>query len=461
MRGLRFVATLLLAGGLAPSPAFAAELFPSADLAVTITDNRSPEPVLAGQGSGYGPAYYPLTYSIAVRNNGTVAAQAVTISDHLPAHTTFVSLNQTSGPAFALDSPPQGGTGTARATTQTFSAGAIATFELALAVNADTPEGTALVNTARASAQSLDPNPANDSATATTRVTTAAAFWVDIHDTRELPVRAGEELTYVLAVQNNGPSDAQALVLTDPLPSRTSFVSFAQTSGPPFVLTPLPVGARAPAVVSATLGTLAKGASATFTLVLRVDQDTPHGWMLINSFTVDSATQCGSLAPAPYNTYNCGTLALFYPPDDRSHYEITFVSTLSADLAVSMSEGPDPVEAGGTLTYVVALGNNGPDRAPGIWLRSHVPPSTTLESWTQSSGPALAVDRGCCGTVSVRGDLAAGDAATFALVVRLKPETTAGTVIENSAEVMWSEASDAVPANDRAGTATQVVAGPP
>src|SRR5262249_22729248 len=81
--------------GLANSP-FAAGTTPrsiaianiSADLAVTMS---APASVVAGNN---------VSYTITVTNNGPSDAQTVSWTDTLPANTSFVSLNQGSGPAF-------------------------------------------------------------------------------------------------------------------------------------------------------------------------------------------------------------------------------------------------------------------------------------------------------------------------------------------------------------------------
>src|SRR5205807_9971407 len=76
-----------------------------ADLSVTKSD--SPDPVTAGN---------DLTYTIIVTNGGASDAQGVSLSDTIPANTTFVSAMQTAGPAFTPMTPAVGGTGTLQET---------------------------------------------------------------------------------------------------------------------------------------------------------------------------------------------------------------------------------------------------------------------------------------------------------------------------------------------------------
>jgi uncharacterized repeat protein (TIGR01451 family) len=443
MRVSRLLAMVTVASVVAHAQPAEAVGVLGADLAVTMSENRSPDAVTAG--SVYGER---LTYSITLWNNGPTDAASVTFSDPTPAHTTFVSFTQTSGPAFILTSPPSGGTGAASATNARLTAGASATFEITLGVDANTAEGTVLANTVRVSSQTLDPTPVNDSATTTTRVTTYAAFGITISGSPK-PVLRGHDLTYALMVQNNGPSDAQAVELNDPIPSGTTFVSFAQDSGPAFILSG-PATSTAGGAATATIGTLAVGQRGTFTVVVRVDPDTPDGRWITNTVSVNSSTRC---AYSP--TVRCGALATGERPITRSATDVLRVSAFAADLAVSISDAPDPVQPGADLSYAISVVNNGPDAATGVELSAQIPVGTTLVSFVQDSGPAFTRPFDPHAT----GALAAGETATFTLVVRVDPNATAGTVFENTAAV-YSNASDPVPANGRA-TATTEVAAPP
>ena len=87
----------------------------SADLIISKTG--TPNPVQAGSN---------LTYSIRVENCGPAPAVNVSVSDPIPAGTTFVSAGQSSGPVFTLSTPPVGGTGTFTATLASMNPGEIA-----------------------------------------------------------------------------------------------------------------------------------------------------------------------------------------------------------------------------------------------------------------------------------------------------------------------------------------------
>jgi uncharacterized repeat protein (TIGR01451 family) len=103
-----------------------------------------------------------VTYSLAVRNLGNAAATGVAVIDTLPAGATFVSA---SGAGWACTHPA---TSTVRCTRATLASGTTAP---AISVVLKAPlRGGSLTDAATVSSQTLDPNPANNSASATTNL---------------------------------------------------------------------------------------------------------------------------------------------------------------------------------------------------------------------------------------------------------------------------------------------------
>jgi uncharacterized protein DUF11 len=82
--------------------------------------------------------------------------------------------------------------------------------------------------------------------------------------------------------------------MTDVVPINTTFVSDAQTSGPAFMLTNPAIGGTG--TISGTIATLALGASASFTVVVRVSPSTPDGATVVNTAAVAAATADPNLA---------------------------------------------------------------------------------------------------------------------------------------------------------------------
>jgi uncharacterized repeat protein (TIGR01451 family) len=236
---------------------------PATDLALTKTD--SPDPLFAGQ---------QLTYTIKVINNGPAPATGATVTDTLPAGSTFVSASSTQGTC--------SGTATVTCGLGTIASGATATITIKIKPN--TP-GT-ITNTASVSADGPDPKAANNSASATTTVNAAADLAVTKSDSPD-PVHVGQVLTYTVRVTNNGPQTATGVSLTDNLPKNAGFGSVTTTHG---TCTAKP----AKRLVTCNLGTLAAGATATITITVK---PTSKG-------TITNTAEAKATSPADPNTTN-------------------------------------------------------------------------------------------------------------------------------------------------------------
>jgi uncharacterized repeat protein (TIGR01451 family) len=123
----------------------------SIDLAITKVDSQ--DPVAAGG---------TLTYTIVVTNNGPSTANAVTVTDVLPANLTFTSGTATGGGTVT------NAAGTVTGNLGTIAPGASVTMTLVTAVS-NTATGS-LSNTATVSGTETDSNPANNSATQATAI---------------------------------------------------------------------------------------------------------------------------------------------------------------------------------------------------------------------------------------------------------------------------------------------------
>jgi len=92
---------------------------------------------------------------------------------------------------------------------------------------------------------------------------------------------------------------------------------------------------------------------------------------------------------------------------------------------VSATDAPDPVAAGGTITYTLAYANTGNTGATGVILSDAVPANTTFVSATVGGALSAGVV-----TWSI-GALAAGGSGSVQLVVRVNSPLPSGTIITN------------------------------
>ncbi|MFB9262433.1 Ig-like domain repeat protein [Bradyrhizobium erythrophlei] len=287
---------------------------PVADLAVT---KVGPASVLHGQNA---------TYTITVSNAGPIAAASVSLTDTLPAGMTFVSFSIPGGWSALV--PPIGGTGTVTATIASLASGGSATFTLVAQVAASTPGGTTISNTATVSTTTTDPINSNNSSTSSLTVTTPPA---DLSVTKVGPasVQHGQNATYTITVNNAGPSNAANAQLTDVLPPNTTFVSFSQTTGPVFSASTPAVGGTG--AVTASLASLAPGASATFTLVAQVNAAAPAGSAITNTATVSSTSS------DPNNANDTANSSLTVTAAPATHFSVSAPAAATAGTAFNIT----------------------------------------------------------------------------------------------------------------------------
>lgn len=407
---MRFERVLAIALFVCAGSAFAG-MTPTAD--VSVTKSGSPNPVTAGSN---------VVFTITLTNAGPDAANSVSLTDNLPAGTTFVSFAQTTGPAFTTSGGPP-----STATILSLPAAATATFDLTVHIPS-AMRGGSISNTVSVTHTTFDPNPVNNSFTSGVEVGVLDDLSVVKSDSPD-PVTAGSNITYTMTFTNAGPSDADLPVLTDNVPANTTFVSMAQNSGPAFTLTTPGVGGIG--AVTANAATLAAGATATFTMVVKVNASTSNGTIITNTATASGMSPDG----------NSG--------NDNSITTTTVAA--SADLVLTKTDSPDPVNQGANITYTLTLTNNGPSDAQLVSLNDAVPAGTTLVSFVQNTGPAFIIFPATTNATAFT--LAAGASATFTLVVNVGAATT-GT-ISNTANVS-STTADPNGANNTA-TANTVV----
>ncbi len=401
----------------------------SADLAVT---KSAPATAVTGAN---------VTYTISLTNNGPSSASTVSLSDVLPAATTFVSSTQNSGPAFTCSTPSPGASGSITCTAATLVSGTTATFSFVVQIAASTPAGSVISNTASVSSSTSDPNAGNNSATAST--TTSVSSDVSVNKTSPATSAAGSNITYTITVTNGGPSTATTLSLSDPLPANVTFVSESQTSGPAFVCATPGIGATG--TITCTAATLAPGASSVFSLVVKLDPAVASGTTTSNTAAISS----GSADSNPANNSSTTTVT----------------ASQSADLSVSKT-GSATVTAGSNITYSVSLTNNGPSNAATVSLSDAIPANTTFVSAAPTSGPVSGPAFTCTspavggtGTIVCSApSLIAGGSVVFSIVVKTSPGAN-GTVISNTASAA-SATPDPVPANNSStfGTSAGAVA---
>lgn len=249
------------------------------------------------------------------------------------------------------------------------------------------------------------------------------------------PAVTGQSLTYTITVSNVGPNPATDVMVSDPLPAGVAYQSCSVSggtscSGPP-------VGQSG--TVTATFGTVMPSTAVQLTIV--VDVTAPSGQTLSNSATVTSST------PDPNSTNNSSTV-------------MTPVSGPMADLSISNSDSPDPVNAGANLTYGLFVVNAGPSSASNVVVSQSLPSNTTFVSasappgWSCTTPPVGSTGMVECSTASLGVD----ENAMLVITVHVNPSTPTGTILVSPATVS-SDTADPDTDDNTSTASTEVIAG--
>ena len=217
-----------------------------ADLVVTKTVSATQ--VLAGD---------PFTYTIQIHNAGPYDAENVVVTDSQPAGVTFISCSSTVG-ACNLSG------GVVTLNLASFLNQASATITIQSTLNFGTLDGSSITNTASGSESTFDPDPSNNSASASFIVQNKSDLFIT-KQANLTAVKALHDLIYTVVVKNLGPYRAAAVVMNDPVPANSGFVSL-DSGGVPCT-TPA-VGAVG--TITCNLGTLSNGAAVTFTITVKI-----------------------------------------------------------------------------------------------------------------------------------------------------------------------------------------------
>ena len=208
-------------------------------------------------------------------------------------------------------------------------------------------------------------------------------------------VIAGETLTYILLVRNEGNAKAKAVIVTDDLPTGVTYQS----------ATPSPDSTDP---LRWSLGDLPGEASREIRLVVRVDPGSSG--TLINTASVSSDSNDN------------------YPGNNQD--EACTVVVRRANLNINKTDNPDPVLPGERLTYTLVVANAGPSNAQDVVVQDFLPSDLAVITTTPpaTGGPSL---------LEWRFDLQAGRSRNIQIVTAVG-SSSSGTV-SNTAQVFSND----------------------
>ena len=228
-------------------------------------------------------------------------------------------------------------------------------------------------------------------------------------------VSPGGNITYTQVVTNNGPQDAVNAAFIEAVPGNTTFQSLAIAPG--WSCTTPAVGSAGN--ISCTNPDVASAAVGTFTVVVQVVPGTVNGTQILDTASVSSGTNDPNL------TNNTASV-------------LTIVgAATSANLVVTLTAAPNPVQAGNQLTYTVTVHNNGPAATSSVTFTDTIPTNTTFFSLAQTGTAWVCPAPGAAVSCTVA-SLPSGATTTFTLIVTVTVGTPSGTIITNTASTSTS-----------------------
>ncbi len=205
------------------------------------------------------------------------------------------------------------------------------------------------------------------------------------------PVPAGNQLTYILWVNNTGNGNATAVNVTETFDSNVTFVSSV----------PAPTHGNNVWINNS----IAPGESWPITITVNVSQAVPDGALVRNFVNVTC------IQPAANQTW-----------------ENTTVRT-EADVEIRKADSDDPVVAGTYLNYTLTAVNHGPSNASQVVVNDTLPDGTTFNA--ASDGATLSDDV----VEWTLPYLNATESRTFWINVTVNASVADGTVLNNTATV--------------------------
>ncbi len=315
-------------------------------------------------------------YTASVTDLGPSAATNVTLTNTLPAGMSFVSA------AAGTSGTPVYDAGVLTLSMASLAPGTTATMTINVIPTA--APGTLTTDSAAATAEETDPNPANN--VATLPIVIQGISDLSIAATAQpSSVYVGQNVTYTLSVSNLGPDLEPDATVTSPIPADAAFVSASETTGG--------TASVANGILTADVGPLAVGATAGVTVVL-----TPLA-AAAGTFTASFSIQGQSQDPDSSNNMVQPSVSV----------------TPAADLAVAIAGGSLPPAVDADWTYTLTVTDLGLSDATAVTAVSPLPPNVTFLSATSSQGPAPVVQNGVL--TDALGDIAVGQAATISVVV--------------------------------------------
>ena len=356
------------------------------------------------------------TYTIVAKNNGADVVTNATVADTFVAALTSPSWTCVASAGSTCPAGPVSGNIN---NAVTLAPAGTATFTVTATISAAATGN--LVNTASITAPAgiTEIDGTNNTATDTDTLAPSANLGIAITDSPD-PVNANANITYAVAVSNAGPSNSGVLTVTATVPANATFVSGGGSGGWTCSV--------AGGTITCTHAAIGIAGAPNLPIVLKapLEADTVN-------FTVDVASTSNDPTPGN-NTASASTTV-----------------AARADLSIAVTDTPDPVVAGGTLTYTVNVTNLGRSTAPATTVTDTLPATATFVS--VDGGVDWSCSRAANVVTCTRATLPTGAATPISIVVTAPNQAS---TISNVASVATVAGVDPVAGNNSTTISTTV-----
>jgi uncharacterized repeat protein (TIGR01451 family) len=329
------------------------------DLSISVNDGQS----------SYVPGGTHGSYTVTINNSGPSDAGSSSIVTTLSAGVSITSWNCLAQNGFFV-CPNTSGSGDISETFTNIPAGASAIYTLNVSIP-NNQSGDLLATSAVTSVG--DSNNTNDSAIDTNTASQEVDYAVLLSDGKADYI-GGTTSIYNLVVSNNGPSTGTNSRVIFNAPTNTSVSSWTCADGSSVVCP----NASGTGNISESIGVFATGDNLTYTLNLGIN-----------------GGRSGDLsATAVINSTDNDTITA-----NNSNSDIN-TDSLSADLAVTITDGISSYVPGLSTTYTVSVNNEGSAAATNANFKLNAPANSSITVWSCSNGSVVA-----CGNASGTGNI--------------------------------------------------------
>jgi len=357
------------------------------------------------------------SYEIVVKNTGAGVAREVLAEDTIPPGMTYKSATASPTTGFSQKSASETKVVWA---IESIAAGAKVEITMHVGTDASGKAGTKLTNTVAVHATAA---PTLVEAEGTITLTTSADLLATKSIVGSGKAVPGEPLIYKIGAKNNGPSVAQAVKLTDKLPSSEAFVKANGSNASACTI--------AGQVVTCEEAEVAPGVEIAFEIEVELASNAKG--------TIVNTVEATSVTPDPKLEDNKATAEVKVTPE--------------AELVLE-KKAPATVITGEELTWTLNVKNEGPSDATGVTVVDPLPAGTSYLKSTSSQGKVCeyTAPRLTCDLEGI----ANGAGATITVTAKV---TAAPGPLTNTATVK-GEQTDPHPENNEASATTTVLEPP-